>query len=119
MIKKEKQWLSRNDVIDGIQSAGQDKCSSLHTSFLVQESVAYHVNKGNSVYAAFLDTKKAFDTVWIDGLLFKLLKAGMSPKIWRLIKVVTQTSSVQHILMDRQESGSQLSAVYIGGYHYL
>ena len=86
MIKREKQWLSRNDVTDGIQSAGQDKCSSLHTSFLVQESIAYHVNKGNSVYAAFLDTKKAFDTVWIDGLLFKLLKAGMSPKIWRLIK---------------------------------
>ena len=64
----------------------QGKINALHTSFLVQESIAYHVNNGNSVYAAFLDTNKAFDTVWIDGLLFKLLKAGMSPKIWRLIK---------------------------------
>ena len=86
VIEREKHWLHDNDVIDLIQSAGQYQCSSLHTSFLVQEAIAYNVNKGATVYAAFLDTRKAFDTVWIDGLMHKLLEKGLNTKIWRVLK---------------------------------
>ena len=76
LMEREKSWLQEN--IDPIQSAGQPHCSSLHTSFLVQEVISYNVNKGSTVYSAFLDTRKAFDTVWIDGLMHKLYKKGMS-----------------------------------------
>ena len=53
---------------------------------LVQEAVAYNVNQGNTVYVTILDTRKAFDTVWIDGLMYKLYQEGMKIKIWRLIR---------------------------------
>ena len=69
MLSREKEWLSHPDVIDDLQGAGQNKCSSLHTSMVLQEVIQANVEKGQSVYVAFLDIKKAFDTVWVPGLL--------------------------------------------------
>ena len=52
---------------------------------LLQELIAENNHKGATVYVAFLDIRKAFDTVWIQGLLYKLYKAGLRDKPWRLI----------------------------------
>ena len=38
------------------------------------------------MYGAFLDTRKAFDTVWIKGLLYQCYQKGMNSKMWRLVK---------------------------------
>ncbi len=84
ILPKTNKWFY--DMVCDMQGAGQEKCSSLHTSLLLQETIAYHQERFGTVYAGFLDTKKAFDTVWIDGLLFKLYKSGIDGKIWRLIK---------------------------------
>lgn len=53
---------------------------------LLQIIIAHNLNRDSSVYVTFLDIKKAFDTVWIEGLLFKLYKAGMHLKVWRLVR---------------------------------
>ena len=53
---------------------------------LLQEAVAHNINKGESVYVAFLDIKKAFDTVWVNGLLYKLYQAGIHIKSWKIMK---------------------------------
>ena len=62
------------------------RLSCLHTSLLVQESVAYAISKGDTVHAAFLDTKKAFDSVWTDGLLYKLYMKGFNRRSRVLIR---------------------------------
>ena len=41
-------------------------------SFTILESINHMLEWGNKVSGCFLDVRKAFDTVWIDGLLFKL-----------------------------------------------
>ena len=84
MIMREKEWIKENT--NSIQSAGIEKCSSLHTSFIVQEAVAHYNSLGMTVYIGSLDGRKAFDTVWINGLLFKCYEKGMNMKMWRLIK---------------------------------
>ena len=38
------------------------------------------------LYTCFVDFRKAYDTVWRDGLLFKMLNKGISPKFIRLIR---------------------------------
>ena len=38
------------------------------------------------LFVCFIDLKKAFDTVWREGLLFKLFKYGISTKVCKLIE---------------------------------
>jgi hypothetical protein len=40
---------------------------------------------GQNTYLFFLDVRKAFDTVWRDGLMFKLWKQGVRGKLWRAL----------------------------------
>ena len=40
----------------------------------------------------FIDLRKAFDTVWHEGLLLKLQRAGVNGKIYELIKSMYQHS---------------------------
>ena len=42
------------------------------TSFTILEAINYMIDCGSKVFACFLNVRKAFDTVWTDGLLFKL-----------------------------------------------
>ena len=85
ILEREKSWLYKDDVMAEIQGAGRKGISCLHTSFLVQEGVAWAQSKGSNVHVAFLDIKKAFDSVWLPGFLVKLHRAGMRQKPWKLL----------------------------------
>ena len=52
-------------------------------------------------YVAFLDARKAFDTVWHTGLLVKLYQKGIRGHIWHLIKK-WYSSSISCVLWDGQ-----------------
>ena len=84
MLERESIWAE--NAISNIQSCGKKHVSCLHTSLLVQQAVAHNLNRGETVYGAFLDTQKAFDTVWVKGLLHKLYESNMNPKVWLLIR---------------------------------
>ena len=84
MLQRESEWFETS--LSELQGAAQNACSCQHTSMLVQEAVAYNLNRGETVYGGFGDIKKAFDTVWIDGLLYKLHLGGIDIKTWKLIR---------------------------------
>ena len=45
------------------------------------------LERGSKVFSCFLDDLKAFDTVWVDGLLFKLFsELGINGRRWLVIK---------------------------------
>ena len=84
ILNREKDWF--NNVCTYLQGVCVDNCSSLHTSMILQEGIAFNCYKGETVYTAFLDIKKAFDHVWVEGLIFKLYKLGIDSKVLRLIR---------------------------------
>ena len=68
------------------QQGFREQCGSITAAFAVKESISYYIEKNSKVFAAFLDNQKAFNSVWINGLLFKLYELGVSGKIWRLLR---------------------------------
>lgn len=62
-----------------------------HYSTTIQlVNVLHHIvnirNKEHKTTVALLDIKKAFDKVWHDGLIFKLIESGISPQLVNTIK---------------------------------
>ena len=61
-----------SDVLRNINCQQQgfiSKLSCLTASFNLQETIHYFLENQSKVYAAFLDSRKAFDTVWWKGLI--------------------------------------------------
>ena len=52
----------------------------------IVDKYAFNCTKGGKIYACFIVLRKAFDTVWHDGLLLKLQKVGINGIMSSLIK---------------------------------
>ena len=51
------------------------------------ETINHMFEKGSKIFGCFLDVREAFDTVWIDCLLFKLFtELGIEGRMWLAIK---------------------------------
>ena len=61
----------------------EDHVLTLRTFKLIDRFVHGHQTK---VYACFVDFRKAFDSVWHDGLLYKLSQYNVGGKFFSLIK---------------------------------
>jgi hypothetical protein len=62
-----------------------------------QQQGFHNLELCSKVFVAFLDSRKAFDTVWRIGLMYKLHKLGVEGRIWNIINdchVNTQSAVV-------------------------
>ena len=55
-----------------MQFGFQEGVGSSEASFTILETINHMLEHGSKVFKCFLDVHKAFDTVWIDDLLYKL-----------------------------------------------
>ena len=55
--------------LNPLQEGFRDGYSCLHTAFILQEAIQTTWEGGKKCYVAYLDGRKAFDTVWHEGLL--------------------------------------------------
>ena len=69
-----------------LQFAYQKGKGCTQASFVLREAIYHYLERGSKVYACFLDSPKAFDTVWMDGLFYKLYNPGIKGKTWRLLR---------------------------------
>ena len=63
------------------------------------------LREDKQTYAFFLDIRKAYDTVWHDGLWYKLWDMGIKGKVWQIIKdMYKESRSV--VFLEGQKSSS-------------
>ena len=70
-----------------MQFGFQEGIGCIEASFTILETINHMLERGCKIFSCFLDVRKAFDTVWIEGLLFKLfIELGVGGRMWLTIK---------------------------------
>ena len=87
LVKRSTPVIKEKVNIVDTQSACNKGLSSVHASLMLQETIAHNNDNGSNTYVTFFDTRKAFDTVWVEGLLYMLFINGVKGKLWRLIRL--------------------------------
>jgi len=77
------------------QAAFRSKRSCTDNLFVLTRILQEAGKANKSVYAFFLDVRKAYDTVWRDGLSAKLLDKGVDGKLWRVLRDLSSKSTSQ------------------------
>lgn len=80
--KKLQEHIGRHNTIPPFQFGFRAGHSTVHATAKVVQKAALASNKGYSTVALLLDVEKAFDTVWHEGLLYKLKYQFNFPPYW-------------------------------------
>ena len=72
LLKRLENFAEQMGLFSNMQFGFTEGVGCTEASFTILESINHMLERGNKVFSCFLDIRKAFDTVWIDGLLFKL-----------------------------------------------
>ena len=85
--------LEKHAVDEGLFSDMQfgfkEGVGCTEASFTILETINHMLERRSKVFGCFLDVRKAFDTVWIYGLLYKLFSEfGVKGRMWLAIKTL-------------------------------
>ncbi len=119
LLNRLDEWLVSEGRMNEMQGAFQKGFSSTDVVALLNETIAYHTGQGETAYVVLLDVAKAFDSVWSDGLLYKLFNLGLEGRLWRLLQksydgfkcevLVNKTKSSMFLLERGVHQGAPLS----------
>ena len=81
-------WVKENDIpFPHPQQNAYQKHSGPITAFFILQETIFHNNELNSdVYLTTLDTKQAFNSVWLPGVFYKLTKLGEKAQCGYLLR---------------------------------
>ena len=79
-------WSAENKVQRREQIGFEKKCRPADHLFVLKTLINHYNNKGKKLFACFVDFKKAFDSVWRLGMIYKLLQMGMNRNYVKLIQ---------------------------------
>ena len=80
--------------LNPLQGGFRSGFSCVHSAFILQESITSIREQKQKAFVAFLDVKRAFDTVWHAGLMYKLAEFQCLLYIWHLLdKWYSQSTS--------------------------
>jgi ribonuclease HI len=79
-------YLEENKLLTNVQTGFRKHKSTIDQLIRLKEDAAKAINTKGFTRAILIDYSKAFDTVWIPGLLFKLRKLKINKNIYQYIK---------------------------------
>ena len=71
LLNRLENFAEQNGLFSFMQFGFKEELGCIEASFTILESINHMLERGSKVFGCFLDVRKAFDTVWIDGLLYK------------------------------------------------
>ena len=87
LLNRLEKFAKQQGFFSNLQFGFEEGVGCIEASFTILETINHMLERGSKVFACFLDVRKAFDTVWIDGLLHKLFtELGIQGKMWLAIK---------------------------------
>ena len=79
--------MNENNFFSHLQFGFQEGAGCIEASFTILETINHYLERGSTIFGCFLDVRKAFDTVWIDGLFYKLFtELGINGRFWLVLK---------------------------------
>ena len=85
-----KQWAIQYDIITDAQFGFKSDHSTIDAIFILKHLIDIHIQSKEKLYCAFIDLKKAFDSVSRLGLWYKLIHSGVDGKMLRIIRSLYQ-----------------------------
>ena len=88
-------FTQKNNILHNSQIGFMPNFRTSDHIFTLRTLIDQHVinKKKGRIYACFIDFKKAFDSIWHDGLLLRLLQYNISGNFYKLIKNLYSKSS--------------------------
>ena len=80
-------FITSNNLIDDTQIGFKKNCRTSDHMLILQTLIDKYVKKLKSpLYVCFVDFRKAYDSVWRQALMFKLLSQNVSGMFFRIVK---------------------------------
>ena len=95
--------LDKEGLLHEGQAGFRVNRSCMDNIFTLNELMQGRMREDKLTYAFFLDIKKAYDTVWRNGLWCKLWDMGVRGKMWRIIKKMYEESRSM-VLLEGEKS---------------
>jgi hypothetical protein len=92
-----KLFCAKHSLIDDKQSSHRKGSRTSDNVFILRTLFEKYCGQNNSkLYISFIDFRKAFDSIWHDGLFVKLLRMGIGGPYYNVLKSMYKniTSSV-------------------------
>ncbi|XP_076298340.1 uncharacterized protein LOC143217689 [Lasioglossum baleicum] len=105
-------FSSTNNLIPETQFGFRRRHSTIHAIAKFTADICWARNAGDCVGAIFIDLEKAFDTVWLDGLFFKLIKKNFPPHLIKMLWSMTHNKTFK--VSEGQNSSSIVFTVQNG-----
>ena len=84
-------WCENENVFHDAQFGFRDNCSTVDAVFLLHSIIQKILSQNSKLWCVFIDYQRAFDTVIRDSLWLKLIQAGVSCKMLRMIRSMYET----------------------------
>ena len=79
-------WSVKNSKVSDAQFGFKANYSTVDAIFVLHSIIQSKIQEKGKLYCAFIDLKKAFDSVYRQGLWYKLIKEGIDGKMLRVIR---------------------------------
>ena len=87
LLNRVENYVSQKGLFSDMQFGFKEGVRCTEASFTILETINHMLERGSKAFSCFLDVRKAFGTVWIEGLLYKLFSEfGIGGRIWLVIK---------------------------------